>query len=243
MGCAARGVSDNCERRTAAAASRNTRFMTRSTTFTTPQPSRWMLLAGRRRGGGRRGRYLGSGRRLANLLKILLHELLIDQRNLVAMNLAARFAMRGLTLRPWRLQRLLAIADLHHDLTAHIGRALPQHFADLAHGLQLLRFLDRLLAILRSRAILRIGRRVLIRRFLAVARFVRIRLIALIAFRIGGRGSFFRLLILALRRFLALIGTVTLLALLGVVARLLLFAVLRLHLAGQIRQSIANFIH
>ena len=58
---------------------------------------------------------------LANLFEILLDEGLLRQRNLVAVNLATGVGVIGLLLRPRSLELLLAVADLHHHLSADRG--------------------------------------------------------------------------------------------------------------------------
>ena len=79
--------------------------------------------------------------RFADLLKILLDELLIHQRDFVAVNFAASFDVSGLFLGPRRLELLAGGTDFDHDFAGNGRRALADDLTDLAHGLLLLGFL------------------------------------------------------------------------------------------------------
>src|SRR6266404_2610298 len=167
------------------------------------------------RGGLRSGRRLRRPRvrrSLPDLFEVLLHELLVNQRYLVAVDLATGFDMRSLLLRPRRLELLLARTDLHHHFAGDLSRPLADDLADLAHRRQLLGLARGLVAIRRADSALRILIRALVRRFLIAARFGGLLLVAV------------ALLLVALR---VRIGALALAGrLLALLARLILLAAL-----------------
>src|ERR1051326_2072240 len=113
-------------------------------------------------------------RQLADLFKVRLHVLLIGQRHFVAVDFAARIGVPSPALAVLRAQLLAAGRHLDHHLARHVLRSLPEDLADLAHGRELFRFLDALVAVLSSDAalaILRIAALVALAVALALPRF------------------------------------------------------------------------
>src|SRR5690348_15856327 len=158
------------------------------------------------------------------------------------MNLTARFGVVGVALREGSLEGLLAVADLDQHFAGDVLGSLAQHFGDLAHSLELSRFFDRLVAILRSRPALGIGR-VLVGGFLGILS-IGIRGAVLIALSIGLRLIRIGLLLVlaGLLGLLALVVRVALLAVLrrAVIGRLLAF---RLELAQHVIERDAKLVH
>src|ERR1700693_1333809 len=142
-------------------------------------------------------------RQLPNLFEILLHVLLIGQRDFVAIDLASGFGVLGCALRVLGLQLLLAGGDFHHYFSGHVLRALADNLADLAHRGQFRRLARGFVAILLADAALAVRRVGLIRTLafaLALRRLLRAVLRLLIALRLSAGVAIGLLLALRLRR-------------------------------------------
>ncbi len=97
-------------------------------------------------------------RQLPHLREILLHVLLIGQRNFVAVDLPACFHVRGVLLRILGLQLLLAGRDFHHHFARDVGGALADNLAEFSHCGQFGGFAGSLVAVLLADAALAVGR-------------------------------------------------------------------------------------
>src|SRR5712691_10858261 len=133
------------------------------------------LLRGRRCGwsrgwlsrGGTLPSALGWRGLFSHLLEILLHILLEGHRHLVAIDLAAGLSVRRFAVRVRCFELLLRGIHLNGHFAGHIGRALADNLADLAHGGELLGQFGVFRSVLLADATTRVVAGLLIRAFAA----------------------------------------------------------------------------